>query len=64
VARHTWGLPGLPELVSHHTSTPVGDFTLPEPRFLHVNICVDLTGPLPTSAAYIYCITAIHRFTR
>jgi hypothetical protein len=31
-------------------------------RFLHVHI--DLVGPLPTSAGYAYCLTAIDRFTR
>jgi hypothetical protein len=35
--------------VSRHTVTPVGDFTLPAARFLHIHI--DLVGPLPTSAA-------------
>jgi transposase InsO family protein len=48
--------------VSRHTVTPVGDFTLPAARFLHVHI--DLVGPLPTSAGYTYCLTAIDRFTR
>jgi cleavage and polyadenylation specificity factor subunit 1 len=31
-------------------------------RFLHVH--VDLVGPLPTSAGYIYCLIAVDRFTR
>jgi hypothetical protein len=44
------------------TVTPVGDFTLPAARFLHVHI--DLVGPLPTSAGYTYCLTAADRFTR
>jgi cleavage and polyadenylation specificity factor subunit 1 len=47
---------------SSATFTPVGDFTLPPARFLHVNI--DLIGPLPTSAGSTYCLTAVDRFTR
>jgi hypothetical protein len=31
-------------------------------RFLHVHI--DFVGPLPTSAGYTYCLTAVGRFTR
>jgi cleavage and polyadenylation specificity factor subunit 1 len=48
--------------VSRHTVTPVGDFALPPARFLQVHI--DLVGPLPTSAGYTYCLTAVDRFTR
>jgi cleavage and polyadenylation specificity factor subunit 1 len=48
--------------VSRHTVTPVGDFTLPAARFMHIH--VDLVGPLPTSAGYTYCLTAVDRFTR
>jgi cleavage and polyadenylation specificity factor subunit 1 len=48
--------------VSHHTVTPLGNFTPPAVRFLHVHI--DLIGPLPTSAGYTYCHTAVDRFTR
>jgi cleavage and polyadenylation specificity factor subunit 1 len=48
--------------VSRHTVTPLGDFTPPAARFLHVHI--DLVGPLPTSAGYTYCLTAVDRFTR
>jgi hypothetical protein len=33
----------------------------PVARFLHVHI--DLVGPLPTSAGYMYCLTAVDRFT-
>jgi transposase InsO family protein len=70
VARRTEGLPnlgtGLPSLptskVSRHTVTPLGDFTPPPARFLHIHI--DLVGPLPTSAGYTYCLTAVDRFTR
>jgi hypothetical protein len=57
------GLPVLPALkVSRHTVTPLGDFTPPAARFLHVHI--DLVGPLPTSAGYTYCLTAVDRFSR
>jgi cleavage and polyadenylation specificity factor subunit 1 len=48
--------------VSRHTTTPIGDFTLPSARFLHIH--VDLIGPLPTSAGSNYCLTAVDRFTR
>jgi cleavage and polyadenylation specificity factor subunit 1 len=48
--------------VSRHTVTPVGDFTLLATRFLHIHI--DLVEPLPTSAGYTYCLTAVDRFTR
>jgi transposase InsO family protein len=40
----------------------VGDFTLPAACFLHIHI--DLVGPLPTSAGYTCCLTAVDRFTR
>jgi transposase InsO family protein len=56
-------LPALSALqVSRHTATPLGDFTLPAARFLHIHI--DLTGPLPSSAGFTYCLTAVDRFTR
>jgi cleavage and polyadenylation specificity factor subunit 1 len=48
--------------VSRHTVTPVGNLTLPPARFLHVHI--DLVGPLPSSAGFQYCLTAVDRFTR
>jgi hypothetical protein len=48
--------------VSRLTVTPVGYFTLHAVRFLHIHI--DLVGLLPTSAGYIYCLTAVGRFTR
>jgi hypothetical protein len=48
--------------VSRHTVTAVGDFTLLAARFL--NIHIDLVGPLPTSAGYTYCLTAVDRLTR
>jgi cleavage and polyadenylation specificity factor subunit 1 len=48
--------------ISRHMVTPLGDFTPPAARFLHVHI--DLAGPLPISAGYTYCLTAFDRFTR
>jgi hypothetical protein len=48
--------------VYRHTITPLGDFALPAARFLHIH--VDLIGPLPTSAGFTYCLTAVDRFTR
>jgi cleavage and polyadenylation specificity factor subunit 1 len=39
----------------------MGDFAPPAARLLHVH--VDLVGPLPTSAGYTYCLTAVDRFT-
>jgi cleavage and polyadenylation specificity factor subunit 1 len=48
--------------VSRHTVTPLGTFTLPSARFLHIHVV--LVGPLPSSAGYQYCLTAIDRFTR
>jgi hypothetical protein len=48
--------------VSRHTVTPLGNFTPPAARFMHVHI--NLVGPLPTSAGYTYCLTAVDRFTR
>jgi cleavage and polyadenylation specificity factor subunit 1 len=47
---------------SRHTVTAVGNFTLPPERFLHIHI--DLVGPLPSSAGFQYCLTAVNRFTR
>jgi transposase InsO family protein len=48
--------------VYRHTITPLGDFAPPAARFLHVHI--DLIGPLPPSAGFTYCLTAVDRFTR
>jgi cleavage and polyadenylation specificity factor subunit 1 len=42
--------------------TPLGNFTPPAARFLHVHI--DLVEPLPTPAGYTYCLTAVYHFTR
>jgi len=48
--------------ISHHTITPVGQFTHAPTHFLHIH--VDLVGPLPSSTGFQYCITAVDRFTR
>ena len=48
--------------VSRHITAPVGNFTLPPARFLHVYN--DIVGPLPSSAGFQYCPTAVDRFTR
>jgi hypothetical protein len=48
--------------VSRHIITPIGNFTLPPARFLHIHI--DLVGPLPSSAGFHCCLTTIDRFTR
>jgi cleavage and polyadenylation specificity factor subunit 1 len=42
--------------------TPFGNFPIPAARFL--NIHIDLIGPLPSSAGFRYCQTAVDRFTR
>jgi hypothetical protein len=55
------GLTVLPVSHSHLPVTPLGDFTLPAARLLHVH--TDLVGPHPTSAGYTYCLTAVHHFT-
>ena len=47
--------------VSRHSITPVGNFTLPPVLFLHVHI--DIVGPIPSSAGFQYCITAVDHFT-
>ncbi|PNF24695.1 hypothetical protein B7P43_G17564 [Cryptotermes secundus] len=70
VARRSEGLPhlgtclpvlsALQSLPSHTYST--GRLYTPAARFRHVHI--DLVGPLPTSAGYAYCLTAVDRFTR
>jgi cleavage and polyadenylation specificity factor subunit 1 len=48
--------------VYRHTDTSLGDCALPAARFLHIQ--VDLIGPLPTSAGFTYCLTAVDRSTR
>lgn len=48
--------------VQRHTSSPLGNFQLPQSRFSHVHI--DLIGPLPPSHDFKYCLTAIDRYTR
>jgi cleavage and polyadenylation specificity factor subunit 1 len=40
----------------------MGNFKLPASHFLHIH--VDLIGPLPTSAGFMYCLTAVDHFTR
>jgi hypothetical protein len=47
--------------ISRHTVTSLGHFTLPAARFTHIHI--DLIGPLPTSAGFTCCLTAIDRFS-
>jgi hypothetical protein len=46
--------------VYRHTATPLRDFTPPAARFHHIH--VDLIGPLPMSAGFTYCLTAVDRF--
>jgi transposase InsO family protein len=57
------GLPGLPAL---QTLPPRSYSSLrlhtAGSRFVHIHI--DLVGPLPTSAGYTYCLTAVDCFTR
>lgn len=48
--------------VQRHTSSPLGNFSLPKSRFSHVHI--DLIGPLPSSHDFKYCLTAVDRYTR
>ena len=48
--------------ISRHTVTPPGEFPVTTARFAHVRI--DIVGPLPSSAGFQYCLTAIDRFTR
>jgi hypothetical protein len=56
-------LPTLSALQSfspHHH--PVSNFSLPLARFLHIHIY--LISPLPSSAGFQYCLTAVDRFSR
>lgn len=48
--------------VHRHTVTPCGEFPIPPARFSHIHI--DIIGPLPSSAGFQYCLTAVDRFTR
>ena len=48
--------------VSRHTVTPCVEFPIPPARFLYVHM--DIIGPLPSSASFQYCLTAVDRFTR
>ena len=48
--------------INRHTTPPIGEFSVPERRFSHLN--VDLVGPLPVSNGFRYLLTAVDRFTR
>jgi len=48
--------------VSRHNINPIGNFTLPPERFIHVHI--DIVGPLTSSAGFQYGLTAVDLFTR
>ena len=48
--------------INRHTTPPIGEFTVPERRFSHLN--VDIVGPLPNSNGFRYLLTAVDRFTR
>ena len=48
--------------INRHTTPPIGEFSVPERRFSHLNL--DLVGPLPVSNGYRYLLTAVDRFTR
>jgi hypothetical protein len=48
--------------VSRSAVTTFCDFALPPSRFLQIHI--DLVGPLPSSAGFLYCLTALDPFTR
>ena len=61
----TWSRASQPcqgSKIYRHTVTPFGNFPLPTARFL--NIHIDLISPLPSSAGFRYCLTAVDRFTR
>ena len=48
--------------INRHTAPPIGEFTVPERRFSHVNL--DIVGPLPVSNGFRFLLTAVDRFTR
>ena len=48
--------------INRHTTPPIGEFSVPERRFSHLNL--DLVGPLPVSNGFRYLLTAVDRFTR
>ena len=48
--------------IHRHTTPPIGEFSVPERRFSHLN--VDIVGPLPISNGFKYLLTAVDRFTR
>lgn len=47
--------------IGRHVSSPIGRFDVVSERILHVHI--DLVGPLPSSRGFMYCLTAVDRFT-
>ena len=47
--------------VTKHTITPIGDFSVPNRRFLHLNIDI---VTLPGSNGFNYLFTAVDRFSR
>ena len=48
--------------VWRHNKSPIGEFSIPNTRFTHLNI--DIIGPLPSSKGFTYCVTMIDRFSR
>ena len=46
--------------VTRHSIKACGKFPIPPARFIHVHI--NITGPLPSSAGFQYCLTAVDRF--
>ncbi|GBM93464.1 hypothetical protein AVEN_215350-1 [Araneus ventricosus] len=48
--------------IVRHLHSPLAEFKVPNQRFVHINI--DIIGPLPLSQRFIYCLTAIDRFSR
>lgn len=48
--------------VTRHNTVPLGNFSTPSGRFMHVHI--DIIGPLPPCKGYRYCLTAIDRMSR
>lgn len=48
--------------IFRHVTSPLTPFRTPSKRFSHVHM--DIVGPLPSSAGFRYCLTAVDRFTR
>ncbi|GFX42565.1 hypothetical protein TNCV_261001 [Trichonephila clavipes] len=48
--------------IHRHTRSPLSSFQEPSQRFDHVHL--DLTGSLPPSNGYTYCLTMIDRFSK